>query len=121
MSLHVTDQVSFHAGIGQCLSDRVSLAVNAGGSVTGFFRAVIVDSRAFDDGMDCVAIRKCVRQTFQHQNPAAAAEYSAVSLRIKCADVAVWRNDAARIAEVAGAVRYAHRYRAREGHVGLLR
>ena len=79
--LDVADAVRLDAGIGQRFHDGVGLAVDAGRRVTGLFRAIVVDRRTLDHGMNGVAVREGVRQSLQHQDAAAAAEHRAIGSR----------------------------------------
>src|SRR5215213_5652887 len=114
---HIRDAVGADLASKLRCNDRFRLTLNARGGITYLARAVVVDGRAFDDGMNNVAIRKRFIKTLeQHEAHAVAAERT-VSLRIKWAAVSIWRGDASLSILVTGDLRHRNADAAGERHV----
>ena len=119
VGLDVGDRLGGDAGEGQRLGDGAGLAVDARRQVAGLARAVVVDGRALDHGVDVVAVGEGVLQAAQHDDPRAAAEDGALRAGVEGAAVAVGGEDLALLVEVALAVRHLDGHAAGEGHVAL--
>src|SRR6266567_7946719 len=119
MGLDVSDTVRIDPCVGQSLDHDIGLAVNAGSCVTSLLRAVVVDGRAFDDGINGVTTRGCISQPLQDNDSASAAENGTVGLRVKGTHLPVWRHHPATVVKVTGFVWDAHRNSAGQSHVRL--
>src|SRR5688572_24389644 len=117
MGLDVADVTGINACVSQGLHHGVGLAVNAGRGVTSFFRTIIINSRAFNDGMNCVAVCESVSQPLENEDAAAATEHRPVGFGIKGPDVSISGDYAAAIVKIAGTMRNSHRYRPGQRHI----
>src|SRR5688500_5715550 len=101
MRLDVIDRFSADAGHSECISDDLSLTVNAWCRITDFQRAIVVDSRALDDCMNGIAIRQGIHQTLQSNQTRTFTSNRATGLRVEGPAVAIGRKDSFLLIEVA--------------------
>ncbi len=119
VGLDVGDGFRRNVGQGQRFGDGLRLAVDAGREVAHLAGAVVVDGRAFDDGVDVVAVLNRIGQTAQHHDAHRAAEHRAFGVGIEGMAVAIGRQDLALVVEVAVAVRQLDRDATGQGHVAF--
>ena len=62
MRLEIANAIGVDVRVRERFNYSVGLAVDAGRSVAGLLRAVVVDGRAFDDGANGVAIGKGIAE-----------------------------------------------------------
>ena len=120
VSFDVADAVGGDTGVGEGLHHDFALAVYARRGVTRLLRAVVVDSRALDHGMNRVATRDGIGQPFEHENAAAAAEHRAIGVGIEGSHMTVGRDDATATVHVTGTVRDPHGDRPGHRHIRLV-
>src|SRR5436305_339353 len=79
---------------------RRRLSLDAGRRVAHLERAVVVDGRPLDDGVDVVAVRDRVGEPLEDENGDAVAQHRAVGAGVESARMAVGRKDAALLEEI---------------------
>ena len=82
MSLDVGDGPWIDSGQRLRQGNHFDLTVHARSRVASFHCAIIVDGRAANYGMDCIAIRQRVGQAFKNNNPSACTRTRAPRIRI---------------------------------------
>ncbi len=119
MGLHVADRVGVHVRQEQRLRDRGGLPVHPGGGEAHPGRAVVGHRRAEHHGIDAVAVLDRVGEALQRHHTAAVAVHRARRRGVEGAAMAVRREDAAFLIEVASDERCADRDPAGEREVAL--
>ncbi len=117
--LDVADARSVHAG--RCLRPRDDrrLPVDGRRGDAYLARAVVVDRRAEDDGVDGIAVGHGVLEAPQRHDAGAAAPHRAVGPGVEGAAAAGRRVDAALAVQVAGLLRHLDRDPAGQGQVAV--
>jgi hypothetical protein len=118
--LDVADRLRLDHCRRQSLFDDARLPFHARRGITDFERTVVVDRRAFDHGLDRIAVGQRIGQTLQHDNPDAASLHRPCGLRVEGATMPVGRDDAALLIDCALSLRHADRDAARERHIAFL-
>ena len=100
--------------------DRLRLPLHAGRGVAHLGRAVVVDGRALDDRVNCVAVGQRIGQALHRHDAHAAAADGTGRTRIKGTAMAIRRSDGPRLVTVAEALPQVQRDTAGQSHVGLV-
>jgi len=120
VGLDVADRFRFDAGAAQCAGNHRRLAGETRGGVADLADTVVVDRRPADDGIDMVAIFDGVFHTFEGDDADAIAHHAALSLGVEGAAIAVGRQDAALLVQIAGAMGNADGRAAGQGDAALI-
>ena len=99
--------------------DHFGLPVDTGRREPDFGGAVVVDTKAANDGVDRVIVGERVVEPLQDDNAGAAAENGARGGRVERATFAIGRDHPTFERDVSALLREADRNAARERHVGL--
>jgi hypothetical protein len=102
-----------------CGADDLGLAVEAWSGVADLERAVVVDGRALDDGVDEVLVGEGVVEALEDEESDAVAADGAAGVRVEGAAVAVRGGDGARSVGVADLLGGPYGDAAGEGDVAL--
>ena len=97
----ITDCRRCDPGVGLGGENHLALPFNAGRCVTNFARAIVVDGRPFDHGVDGIAISQGVGEPFEQHHPRTIPGSGALRLCIKGATMTVRREDHPFFIEVA--------------------
>ena len=117
VSLDEADGRGVDLGDGVRLGDDLGLSGNRGCGVGHLHRAVVVDRRAADDGVDAVAVVERRLQRLEEHRGHAAAEDGAVGLDVERPAVTRRRHHRPRLVGVAHLVGHADRRRTGQRHV----
>src|SRR5262249_32138255 len=109
MGLDVADRLRLDLGDTQGRPHDPGLALAPRRRVAGLIRAIVVDRRALDHGVDRVAVRKRIGQALQHHHPGAAAHHRALRVGVEGPAVPIRREDAAFLVGVDALLRDADR------------
>src|SRR5690554_4791816 len=101
--------------------DRRRLALDARREVAGFTRAVIIDRRRLDDGVNAISVRERVLKPFENHNACAAPKDCALRARIKSAAMAVGGKDLAVAIEISTSMRELDRHATSERRIEFAR
>ena len=104
--LDVAHRGGIDLGDGVRLGDHLSLACSVGRGVVHLRRAVVVQRRAPDDGMDPVTVVERILQPLEHDDTHAAAEYRSIRSDVEGTASAGGRHHRAGFVPVPDAVRY---------------
>ena len=119
MAFDHADGLRRHACVIERLGDGLGLAVHGGCQIARLLRAIIVDSRAFDDGPDVIAVRNCIAQTAQGHGHCPGAKDGALGAVVKGMAMTVRRKDFVFLKLIAPALRQFDGHTARQRHIHL--
>ena len=105
VGLNESDGRGVDIGDGLRLGDDLRLTGDSGRGIGHLHRAVVVDRRAADDGVDPVTVLECGLQRFEDQGGNAAAEDGAVGSNVERPAVARRRHHRTRLEGVADVMR----------------
>ena len=117
--LHIRDAAGIDPRVGLRERDHRRLAAHAGPGEAHLVRAIVVQGRAADDRVDGVALLQRVPEPLEHHHAHAIAEDGALSPGVERATVAVIREHATLLVQVARPLGHRHGGAARQGHVAL--
>ena len=101
MSLDQADLIGCDTRFGLSHRDRASLTGNARSRETCFLATVIINSAAFDDGVDSIAIGKCVGQPFDDDGTCTVGEHGSLSVSIERSTVTIGSSNTSFLVKVA--------------------
>ena len=119
MGFDESDGLRGDPGAGLGSGDDGGLGVGAGGGVAHFLRTVVVDRRATHDGVDGVSVGEGFIQPLEDHHARSAADHRPRGASVEGAAVAVRREDAALLVEVAGLQGQADAGTAGQGQVAV--
>ena len=120
VGLDVGDGGWVHPGQHLGRGDGLGLAVHAGRGVAHLAGAVVVDGRAPNESVNHVPILQCVLQTLEHDEAHALARDRALGVGGEGAAMAVGREDAPFLVEIARFLRDTHGDAPGQGHVAFV-
>src|ERR1044072_4850879 len=119
MRFDVADGFGIDARHLERLVDHLPLSADAWRRETNFCGAIVVDSGAFDDCANVVAIIQRVGKSLQHYECCAVATDKSLRVSVECAAMSIGRPDAALLEGIRALLRQADRDSACKRHVTL--
>jgi len=116
---HVADGVCVHASVCQSLGNCRRLAIDAGCRVAHLERAIVVDGRTLDHGINVIAVGQRIFQALEHHHAHAVADHRSPGVGIEGSGMAVGRIDAALFVHVACLTRDGDIDATGHGHIAL--
>src|SRR5262245_36446765 len=108
MRLDVRNAFRFYARDGNGFGYSLRLAVYSRSDKANFDSSVIIDGRAFDDGVNEIPVLQRIRQPLEYDNACAIAPNCARGARVERAAMAIWRANAALLIHISRDGWHAH-------------
>ena len=119
MSLYITNCIRLHLGNRQRFCNSSGLPLPTGCPIADFLRSIVIDRRAQNNGVNGIAIGKCLFQRLQDNNPYPATKRRACGFGIKGSTVPIRRKNMPFLKQITALLWNPNRYPASQRHIAF--